>query len=387
MGSQSQSVAPDLAASTPDVDASASVDRSLPDLQPFGNQFAADLVQSGASANASVRGAASSVNTGVRDKASSANSTLRTKHEERGKDTPDTAPPAVHANFVDADGNTPVIAHDHGFLDDGNGNIDPTKRRDATFSDYVALAKWTAMLEGAELLRPDLVDGTSAYRHFLDGGGATRTIDYQRFIDGDSSGATVLASAMEDAKQAAIGKHDGMIAGQAPTPGKTSFKMRTDPIAVGSDGRYPYPATENWQKAIGAHHIWLEIDVTVDTAQIVSQPPGVDGSAPVCAPTGDSAVSYQRNFSVNVTLHMEDMYNFNPGAADIATGAPDADNGRFEETGLGHEYLNVATLNRQFAFQATMDPATGTQTDTAPAPDRAPRTGRPDDRRPYPTTR
>ena len=32
------------------------------------------------------------------------------------------------------------------------------------------------------------------------------------------------------------------------------------------------------------------------------------------------------------------------GAADIATGAPDSANGRFEVTGLGHEYLQTATL-------------------------------------------
>jgi hypothetical protein len=46
--------------------------------------------------------------------------------------------------------------------------------------------KWVAKLEAAELLRPDLVNGTSAYRHFLFGGGATRDIEYGRFLRNDS---------------------------------------------------------------------------------------------------------------------------------------------------------------------------------------------------------
>jgi hypothetical protein len=384
MGTHSRSQSPPTSANT-----SSAASRSLEELQPWGNQAALDSLRAGAaSANGSVRGAAGSANTAVRDKASSAKATLRQKHEERSEDTPDTSPPTTTATFVDHDGNAPEMSHDHGFLDDGNGNIDESKRREATWEDYAALAKWTAMLEGAELLRPDLVDGTSAYRHFLTGGGATRTIDYQRFVEGDSSGGTVLASAMADARQAAIAKHDDMIAGRPPSAGTESFRMRTDPISVGNDGRYPYPATENWQKAIGAHRIWLEMDVTVNTVEEVSHPTGVaPGSAPVCTPEGDTAVTYRREFSVDMTLHMEDMYNFNPGAADIVTGAPDADNGRFEETGLGHEYLNVATLDRSFTFDTTMDPASGDATETPTQPDRAPRTGRPADRRPYPTTR
>lgn len=34
------------------------------------------------------------------------------------------------------------------------------------------------------------------------------------------------------------------------------------------------------------------------------------------------------------------------GDSDIATGIPDSDNGRFEITGLGHQYDNLSTLRR-----------------------------------------
>lgn len=100
-------------------------------------------------------------------------------------------------------------------------------------------------------------------------------------------------------------------------------------IAVGSrDLRYPYPATENWQKAIGAHFIWIDGEATVNVN-----------------PAGKI-----RSFAIEMTLRMEDMYNFNPGAKDIATGTPDADNGRFEVTGLGREYLNTAVLMRSLSL-------------------------------------
>lgn len=66
--------------------------------------------------------------------------------------------------------------------------------------------------------------------------------------------------------------------------------------------------------------------------------------------------TFTRNFDVEMTIHAEDMYNFNPGDSDIATGTPDAANGRFEITGLGHEYLNRGTFTQSFSFEATMDP-------------------------------
>jgi hypothetical protein len=47
-----------------------------------------------------------------------------------------------------------------------------------------------------------------------------------------------------------------------------------------------------------------------------------------------------------MTLHVQEMYNFNPGAADIATGIPDPANGIFEITGLAKQYLNVSQISR-----------------------------------------
>jgi len=92
----------------------------------------------------------------------------------------------------------PVIRHDHGFLDDGKGNIDPSKKRAATWADYRALAKWEAMLEGAEVLRPDLDDATRSYSHFLDATGTDLEVAYEDFLSDDDAGKTVLKSLIAD---------------------------------------------------------------------------------------------------------------------------------------------------------------------------------------------
>ena len=111
--------------------------------------------------------------------------------------------------------------------------------------------------------------------------------------------------------------------------------MQTEGISVGSNnppnGRYPYPGTENWQKAIGAHVIWIEAQVKVKTD------------------------AKKRHFETLMIVRAEDRYNFNTGGHDIATGIADAENGRFEITGLGKEFDSSATLKRKVVFEAGLD--------------------------------
>ena len=321
--------------------------------------------------------------------------TVEQQRNARDVDTPAGGTGGQHGTFQDqaADDHGPVIHHDHGFLDDGHGNIDETLRQDPTWADRLERVKWIAKLEGAELLRPDLVDGTAAYRHFLFGNGAERDVQYGRFLANDSSGRTVLASAMEDTRQAAIQRHDQDLAGASPSEGTHTYQIRTDTISVtAGDARYPYPATENWQKALGAHSLWIEASVTVTVTRLRdagSEPlPGgvpAEGSG---SSTASGPPTFSRHFHIEMTIHAEDMYNFNPGAADIATGTPDAANGRFEITGLGHEYLNRGTFSQPFDFDATMEPATSPGNNATPnEPGRPSRTGRPADSRDRPTAR
>lgn len=262
----------------------------------------------------------------------------REQHEKRGKDTLSPKRSSAYLQFTEGSPVRPSIHHDHGFLDDGTGKIDDSKRRPPTEEDYEAFAKWLAMLEGAELLRPDMIDATAAYRHFLFGNGRDRGFDYNRFLEGDSSGERIGKSLVEDTCAAAIELHDKMK--HRPSSGERvdTFSITSDVLGAGpiydeqngTDRRYPYPATENWQKTIGAHFIWVDgqVNVRVDPA------------------------AKQRHFSITMTVHVEDMYNFNPGASDIATAVPDSENGRFELTGIGHEFLHYSTIERTITCTA-----------------------------------
>jgi hypothetical protein len=231
---------------------------------------------------------------------------------------------------VVSDFTEPTLQWDHGFLDDGSGNIDPKKRSDPTWLDEASRLKWEAILTGAKWLRGDLADATQRYDHFLNGKGETLFFSYEQYVSGDKAGAIALESAIADTRRAAI---------DFSGTGK-SFKIESDPVKVGTTTRYPYPLTENWQKSMGYHVIWIEATV------------GVDDSGP-------DLVKY----TVEMILHAEDRFNFNPTRHDFATDIQDNENGRFEQTGQAHEFLQLATLRRKLDF--TVEKKAGCPTCTA----------------------
>jgi hypothetical protein len=221
----------------------------------------------------------------------------------------------------------PAIAHDNGFLD-------RYRPRPATAADRAQFAKWAAVLEAAEAAQKvpfiphnDLPDALAAYRHFLYGKGADRIFSYERYVMSDESGRITLENALIDARLGA----DSLFSADRKL---SSFQMCSSAISCGSDDPdfadfFPYPKTENWQKAIGAHSIWLSAMVNV---------------------TGPAA---RPQFAMVVTLHAEDRYNFNPENEDISTGIPDSANGRFEVTGLAKQYMNFSTLVRQVRWEGS----------------------------------
>ncbi|HEX3696217.1 MAG TPA: hypothetical protein VH374_12610 [Polyangia bacterium] len=216
----------------------------------------------------------------------------------------------------------PPIHHDNGFLE-------KFPARAPTAGDRAKYAEWGALLEGAEAAQGvpliphnNLPDALAAYRHFLSGKGTDRTFSYERYVAGDKSGKLTLENAILDFRR---GVEE--LAKARPIGAPLMFQVTGTGIPCGSDDPdlgdlFPYPATENWQKAIGAHFIWLSGSVTV----------------------GSSAG--QPTYVASMTLHAEDRYNFNPGAEDIKTGIPDAANGRFEVSGLAKQYMNYSTLTR-----------------------------------------
>jgi hypothetical protein len=225
----------------------------------------------------------------------------------------------------------PAIKHD-------DGHLGRFPRRQATAADRVELTKWIGRLELGEAIqgvpflpKNDLPDALAAYRHFLFGKGQDRTFSYERYVQNDPSGKVTVSNAVVQAKLAA----EALFAGRRSRADQWTFNMVSSAIPCGADSEespwvelYPYPETENWQKAIGAHFLWVSAQVTA------------------------TGTGLHPTLTMHISVHAEDRYNFNPGDSDISTGIPDEANGKFELAGLGHQYTNYSTLTRMLRWTA-----------------------------------
>lgn len=175
---------------------------------------------------------------------------------------------------------------------------------DATFEDFLASEEWKTKLLGARMLRTDLADATAAYGHYWDNDGEPWTFDYEKAYREDGGVRADVDDEILLAQRAA-----DELAGS----GGSSFSFTGEPSLTGR-----YPTTENWQKAIGAHQQWASGDVVVK-----------DGVA-----------------TMVVTVHGDDRYNFNRGQSDIASAAPDDENGRFTEIGWAKPFDSTGSVTR-----------------------------------------
>lgn len=228
----------------------------------------------------------------------------------------------------------PPIHHD-------NGHLDAYRPRSPGLRDYAAYAGWQVILNGAEAVqgvgpfeKTHMPDALAAYRHFMAGTGLPRRILYERYVRNDSNGRVTVRNQIAEAMNAALNLYvtGGGIRDEV-------FEFTGSALFGGSSRMpaFPYPATENWQKALGAYAFWI----SGACSAVVSPPPG--WTAPVGLP--------QVRFELTLTVHVEDMYNFNTeGAVDIATGIPDSANGQFEVTGLARQYLNYDEISRTVSW-------------------------------------
>lgn len=239
----------------------------------------------------------------------------------------------------------PNIHHDNGFLQNPNDRNDPkpiptvapSQADKDYYNDQLRQVRLAQIADDLPVPFTDkdnearrLDDGIEAYRHFLEGKGADRNFSYEKFINEDSAGKTILNNAIADTQRGAEDLYNQMIARDPSLAGKpVTFNITSGVITVGASSQYPYPKTEDWQKAIGGHAIWNSATITV-------KPPSQPGGKP--------------QFSMQYTLHGEDRYNFNPGQYDIKTGVPDATRGKLEQTGLAHQYTQYGTAQRSVAW-------------------------------------
>lgn len=176
-----------------------------------------------------------------------------------------------------------------------------------TLGDYASYEKWQLKLDGAKVLRPDLDDATDAYAHYLDHTGTDLRVDYEEAYAEDNNVRKVVDNEILTAGQEAERIYR--------ETGQTSFHTTGNARWVGKEG---YPSTENWQKTLGDHVVYGTSQVTVQGDQM----------------------------TMKVIVHAEDRYNFNRDAADIATGAPDDDNGRFATLGWAKEFRTHGEVER-----------------------------------------
>ncbi|HEY8532958.1 MAG TPA: hypothetical protein VIL44_03660 [Micromonospora sp.] len=75
--------------------------------------------------------------------------------------------------------------------------------------------------------------------------------------------------------------------------------------------------------------------------------------------------------TMKIKIHAEDMYNFNKGAADIATGAPDDENGRFSTLGWAKGFRTHGVVERTVTW--TLGEASDAGVTSTTTPQRNPR--------------
>lgn len=208
----------------------------------------------------------------------------------------------------------PNIIHDNGFTEYCSVNPHESEcSSNPTPNDYINWAKYKTLLSGAKLLG-HLDNGIKAYEHYLYGKGEDWHFSYGEFINEDANGRIAFDNILSDVQK------NIEIVGQ----GRSEFNITSNPYIIGGgDPRFPYPSTENWQKAIGAHQVWVSANVEISANT-----------------TGNKV------YTMEITYHAEDRYNFNPGASDIATGALDRDNGRFEVLGWAHPFMSYGETTR-----------------------------------------
>jgi RHS repeat-associated protein len=198
----------------------------------------------------------------------------------------------------------PTFAHDAGFIYDPNAI--------ATDSDYESWNEWGRNAFFAGLV-PWLRDASKMYSHYRDNTGSDISIDYTRAYKGDKTIKSAINSEISLMKDFAISAYSN--------DNMSSFEIIGDLQGIENG------SSENWQKTIGAHYVYGHGVVTVDTKT---------GMATMIA-----------------TFYMEDLYNFNPGQKDLASGTPDDVNGRFAELGWAKEFKVCGSMTKTITWQIT----------------------------------
>ncbi len=208
----------------------------------------------------------------------------------------------------------PGLEHDDTFI---------YNSKDGNFRDWLNKQKWQAKLLGGEHIKTDLDDATALYRHYWDNNGEKIEFDYDEAYKEDPTVRSGVDT--EISKMAAAADYFAR-------NGNKSFALTGKPTTGGT-------STENWEKTIGGYQQWSHANARVEGNRVV----------------------------MDVTVEAEDYYNFDKGKNDIATGAPDEDNGRFTEIGWAKPFESHGSITRTVSWEIG-HPTTGAVTAESSSP-------------------
>ncbi len=180
----------------------------------------------------------------------------------------------------------------------------------ATLEDRKNRAKWETMLRGAQILGR-FPDATAVYSHYLYGNGKDFEVDFEKGYRQDRNIKVVVNQEILKMQQAAEEYYR--------LTGQSNFNLSSSATVI-PDGTYP--ATENWQKTLGGYQTWTSASISVNNGQI----------------------------EMSIDVNAIDRYNFNKGQQDIATGARDEENGRFESLGWANSFDVSGKIERDVTW-------------------------------------
>jgi RHS repeat-associated protein len=205
--------------------------------------------------------------------------------------------PAGHAAYQIGGLNlAPTFTFDPGFVYDPNAK--------PTAGDYASWIYWGTGVAYARVAIGK--DAAKMYKHYRDNTGTSVDIDLARAYKEDSG--------YKEGFDNEIGLMQNLVNASYSGGAGTSFEI------IGGLQKFYNGTSENWQKTIGAFYSYGYGQVTIDPS------------------TGTATMV--------VTFYMEDMYNFNPGQADIASGTLDAVNGRFAQLGWAKEFKTYGSMTK-----------------------------------------
>lgn len=190
----------------------------------------------------------------------------------------------------------------------------PVGSDEPTLEDWIKWHEWAAKLHGARLLRPDLDDALDMYSHYRSNSGDDFDFDYEEAVREDSSIKTNVEIEIARAAEAVD---------QMAQQGESTFQISGE-----AHPHTHYPETENWQKTIGGYQQWSSANVQVKDGMV----------------------------TMEITVHAEDHYNFNKGQDDIASGAPDDENGRFQAIGWAKGFDSYGSVTRTVTWPVGSPP-------------------------------